>query len=110
MTKLSRGGVAYDLNLSPFKVEVDYEGEKVTFKFSSELNVKRFEDKVKEHRETIKTSLSNRFNMGIDIPVISDIVLYTKVEKRGFLILMNEEEYKCQNIIKLIGVKKIQKS
>lgn len=110
MSKLSRGGVAYDLNLSPFKVEVKHGEDKITFKFSSELNVKRFEDKLKEHRETIKKSLSNRFNMGIDIPIISDIVLYSKVEKRGFLILMNEEEYKCQNIIKLTGVKKIQKN
>lgn len=110
MTKLSRGGVAYDLSLSPFKVELNYKEDKITFKFSSELNVGRFENKIKEHRETINKSLSNRFNIGIDIPVISDIVLYSKIEKRGFLVLINGEEYKCQNIIKLTGVKKIQKN
>lgn len=110
MTKLSRGGVAYDLSLSPFKVEHEYNGDKITFKFSSELNVGRFENKIKEHRETITKSLSNRFNIGIDIPVISDIVLYSKIEKRGFLVVINGEECKCQNIIKLTGVKKIQKN
>ena len=110
MAKLSRGGVAYDLSLSPFKVELNYGEEKITFKFSSELNVGRFENKIKEHRENITKSLSNRFNIGIDIPVISDIVLYSKVEKRGFLVVINGEECKCQNIIKLTGVKKIQKN
>lgn len=110
MTKLSRGGVAYDLSLSPFRVKLNYGEDKITFKFSSELNVGRFENKIKEHRETINKSLSNRFNIGIDIPVISDIVLYSKIEKRGFLVLINGEEYKCQNIIKLTGVKKIQKN
>jgi hypothetical protein len=75
-----------------------------TFYFSSELNMKKFRDKIIENRKRISDSLSNRFNMAIDNYNLSDVVLYRKIEKRGFLI-MNEkgEILEWPNQIRFVG-------
>ena len=104
--KLTRSGVAYDITVSPHKEVITYEsGDVVEFTFSSDLYRRKFIEKRQKNKELISDSLSNRFNFTINVlDQITDINLYTKVEKRGFLIKINESETLCLNTIKLDGV------
>ena len=56
-----------------------------------------------ENRNKINESLSNRFNYYVEFNLLADCVLYKQIEQRGFLILKDGENYKCQNIIKFVG-------
>lgn len=110
MVKLSRGGICYNLEVTPFFIKNKYEEYKVLFHFSSDFYKNKFESQVNEHREKINKSLSKRFGLSYINPILADIVLYSKIETRGFYLLINDEEFKCLNSIKLSGVNQIQKS
>lgn len=110
MVKLTRGGVIYDLKLSPFKHDVKYGDEGYTYYFSSELNRKKFIARLEDHRDKVNTSLSNRFNIYLELNLIADIKLYENIEKRGFLIANTKESYECLSTIRLSGLNKINKS
>ena len=103
MGKLTRGGVAYNFEASPFKLIVDYKDEEIEYVFSSQLYKDKFYEKYLDNREAINTSLSKRFNIEIEANKLADLQLYRKTEKRGFLI-RGKEEYKCLNNLKLDGV------
>lgn len=111
MTKLTRNGITYNLMTSPYIVELKYRDDLVIkYYFSSELYVNKFNEKLNKNHEKIKESLSKRFKIEIDLDELSDIILYSKVETRGFFIQINNEDYTCLSTIKLIGVSQIQKS
>lgn len=106
MVKLTRNGIAYDLTKTPHTVEIIYNenSTKVEYCFSSQLNVNKFNDKLIQHRTRIKESLSNRFGLQVENNLLSDLVLYSKCESRGFFLRINdEEEYRCLSSIKLDG-------
>ena len=108
--KLTRGGVTYDLGVSPFTHTETYKnGYDLTFMFSSEFNKDRFLERMKENREKINSSLTKRFNMNIEFSVLADVKLYSTVEKRGFHIKSNES-ITCLNTIELSGETLIVKS
>ena len=104
-TVISRNGVFYDLNYSDYRVTVDG----LTFVFSTQLHLDKFKAQLESHREKINTSLSRRFNYTVDASRLADIVLYKKVETRGFLI-----EYKgaklCQKSLIFAGGRVTSKS
>lgn len=107
---LTRNGIAYNLKLSPYKVTIKYQdNEFITFKFSSQLYMDNFKNKLKNNRNVINESLSNRFGFIINNEKLSDLKLYSSIEKRGFLIETKEGLYECLSIIKLDGQNKIQK-
>lgn len=83
---ISRNGICYDFTISEYRHTVDG----LTFVFSSRLHLEKFKKKLKQNREIINYSLSKRFNMGINVSQLADIVLYKKIETRGFLIVTNE--------------------
>lgn len=100
---LTRGGVAYDFTVSPFRKIVRYgELHELTFVFSSEKNVERFNSRLEENRKKISESLSKRFGFTIINNKLADIKLYSMIENRGFLI-KGKDDYKCLNIIELDG-------
>lgn len=104
MSSLSRYGVTYDLETSPFECEIFYsEISYLKFKFSSQLYLNKFKEKIEENRNNINDSLSNRFGFTIKNDVLADIKLYSRIEKRGFFI-KGKEEYKCLNNIILDGM------
>lgn len=107
---LTRNGIAYDLNISPHKLEVPYEGFTLTFVFSSNLYKQNFYERFLENREKIGGSLSNRFGFRIENDLLCDLKLYTMIEKRGFLVLKGEERFVCQESIILDGAKLMKKS
>lgn len=107
---LTRDGIAYDLNISPYRLEVPYEGCSLTYVFSSELYKGKFYDRFLENREKIGNSLSNRFGFQIENDMLCDIALYGNIEKRGFMILKGEDKIVCQESIILDGAKLTKKS
>lgn len=108
---LTRNGIAYDLTLSPYQTIVRYGKEdSIIYKFSSEGNRERFLNKLSENREYYNGSLSKRFNIQITCDKLSDLKLYSSVEKRGFLIETEEKRYTCLNTIRLDGMNLIQEN
>lgn len=91
----TRNGVFYDLKHSTYR----HEENGLTFVFSSKNHLEKFKKKILENREKINYSLSNRFNFNIDVSVLADIVLYNKIETRGFLIVSKGGTELCQRSI-----------
>lgn len=102
---LTRGGIAYDLNTSPFHSVVCYGDLTLTFTFSGQYNLNAFESRLQENRDKINGSLTNRFKIDINCDILCDIKLYSTIEKRGFLVEGNEDRFECLNNIKLDGLK-----
>lgn len=102
MTNLTRGGVAYNLNDSPFRTTIKYQHEILTFVFSSNYIANKFINKISSNREKLKETLTKKYNIEITNDILADITLYMKTEKRGFLII-GRDAYTCQNNIKLDG-------
>lgn len=93
---ISRNGIVYDLTVSPYR----YNKDGLTFVFSSQLHLDKYKAKLKENRDIINYSLTKRFNFAVNVSPLADIVLYRKIETRGFLIVTNEGKTLCQtNII-----------
>lgn len=102
---LTRANIAYNLEESPHRLDVPYEGFTLCFVFSSNLYKKNFYDRFLDNREKIGESLKKRFGFTIQNDVLCDLRLYTMIEKRGFLVMKDEVKYLCQNEISLIGCK-----
>ncbi|MBP5362726.1 MAG: hypothetical protein J6Y71_06890 [Ruminococcus sp.] len=99
---MTRGAaIEYDLKKSPYRVIESGN----TFVFSSELHAQKFRERLREKRELINFSLSNRFNVAICFDIIADIMLYKEIEQRGFLIITEGGECKCLNHILLNGAR-----
>lgn len=99
---ITKNGVCYDFNVSEYRVTVD----NLTFVFSSQLHLDKFKQRLSENRNTINRSLAKRFNLHIDVSTLADIVLYKKIETRGFLIVTNEgTELWQRNSITFVGGK-----
>lgn len=104
MSKLTRSNVAYDLNISPHKYRIDYgNGNEVTFVFSSNLYLQKFNEGKNAHREKINGALSKRYGFRIQNNMLCDLKFYTLIEKRGFLIYKGPVKFECLNDIKLDG-------
>lgn len=110
MVPLTRRGVAYDLNVSPHRLEVPYNGEMIVYVFSSELYKRKFYDQFLDNREQIGASLSKRFGFDIQYDLLCDLKLYTTIEKRGFLILKDGVKFVCRENIILDGHKMTKRS
>lgn len=100
---LTKSGIAYDLNLSPYTFKVSYGENYIVYTFSSELYRDKFREKIQDNRSKINSSLSKRFGYEITNNVLSDVKLYSTVEKRGFLLETEEERFECLSTILLDG-------
>ena len=96
---ITRNGVCYDLKKSTFKTTING----LTFVFSSRLHLDKFKKKVRENRDIVNYSLTRRFNVDVDVSQLADIVLYKKIETRGFLIVTNEGKELWQENLKFVG-------
>ena len=102
---LTRNNVAYNLNESPHRLEVPYEQQSLIYVFSSEFYKTNFYNRFLDHREKISESLSKRFGFRVENDLLSDLKLYTSIEKRGFLVIKGEDKIVCQENITLDGAK-----
>lgn len=101
---LTRSNIAYDLEISPHQLSVNYKDESITYVFSSNLYKTKFQERQEEHRQYVNNSLTNRFGFDIHFNLLADIQLYTKIEKRGFLLVTTGGNIKCPNNLILDGV------
>lgn len=100
---MTRNGVVYNLPKSPYIVE----RKGIKFYFSSENHREKFLECSEDNTNTITYSLYKRFKVWLMCEELCDLVLYNKVETRGFYVTIDGEEYKCLNEITLDGVKRI---
>lgn len=90
----TRNGIYYDLKQSTYHYTIDG----VMYVFSSFRHRQKFKEKLEDHREQINASLSKRFGISVNVDLLADIVLYRKVETRGFLIVKEGQFLNEQNI------------
>ena len=102
---LTRNNIAYNLHESPYRLEVPYEDQNLTFVFSSNLYKTNFYNRFLDNREKISESRSKRFGFHVENDLLSDLKLYTSIEKRGFLVIKGEDKIVCQENITLDGAK-----
>lgn len=94
-------GVYHDLNDSDYIVI----SNNIKFYFSSKLYKDKFIKKREENNAIINYSLKKRFKVNFKTEILADVLLYSKIEIRGFRIIYNEQEYRSlkelEYIIKL---------
>lgn len=112
----SRNGVYHTISESVYREEINYPESNMTliFMFSSTFYQDKFRNKLIENRYQINTVLRNRYKFFLDFDVLADILIYSKIEKRGFLIGRKDNHSKdisflCRNDIVLGGVQLINK-
>lgn len=96
---VTRNGVCYDLEKTPYKCTIG----NLTYMFSSQTHLDKFKSRIKENRDIINYSLTNRFKMSVDVSELADVVLYRKIETRGFLIVTDKGIKLCQKSITFRG-------
>lgn len=107
---LTRSNIAYDLKASPHETNITYPDGVITYIFSSDLYRQKFTEKLRDNRNKINESLSNRFGFTIVNDKLCDLKLYCTIEKRGFLIYQNQRGIECLNNIILDGHQLMNKS
>lgn len=103
----TRNNIFYDLSLSDFKFKTD---DDVTFCFSSKLYKDKFVAQHLDYRRRVSNYLTKTYSIDVSTSLFADVVLYTKIEKRGFLILSVKGEKLCKEKILLNGAMIVLKS
>lgn len=99
---LTKKGVAYNLKLSPYVVNVNDSA----YYFSSKNHKEKFIELITENRNKVNKSLSNRFGFEVYVPNIADMKLYISIETRGFYVVWKDgSDCECVNNLILSGLK-----
>lgn len=86
---MTKDGVEYNFNITPYVIDIDYGNLTLKYKFSSEL----YKQKFLENRNSFSNRTNNIMSFfNIDFRILKDIKLYTKVEKRGFQLVKNNNQ------------------
>lgn len=104
----TRRGIYLDLTKSVYKLKTP--DTQLTFIFSSDLHLTKFEEQYKAHRIEHNLKLKARYKLDIRSTVFADLVLYTKVESRGFLVINDRGQNLCHENLILDGEKATRKS
>lgn len=82
-----------------FKSNYYYDYESYRLYFSSLFNKKRFIERIEEFIKDENIKNSNKYGVKIDLTNYLIIVLYKKIEKRGFRVYNNSELIKIENFV-----------
>lgn len=87
-------GIEYNLDLSPYAVEVEYGKIKIIYTFSSKLYVDKFMVYLnsKEILEKNKKLQRKLFGIGQNFRILYDLNKYKNLEKRGYLVYYNNKK------------------
>lgn len=96
---MTRNGVVYNLPTSPFKIKVD----ETEYFFSSRVHMEKFSKQLYENRGVVSYSITNRHKFVIRLENVADMILYNKIETRGFYIIHKGEPYTCKKEIIFVG-------
>lgn len=92
---ITRNGIYNNINDSTYTVCID----NIIYYFSSQLYKRKFLLRYKKERDVLNSKLSKKYKMSIEANILSDLLLYSTLEKRGFKVETNKEGYEClQNI------------
>jgi hypothetical protein len=97
----TRNGVYYDLTKSTYKFKVP--DTNITFVFSSDLRMMKFEDQYLKNRDEHNIKQKARFGFTVDEKTKPDIVLYKRIEKVGFLVINEWGRKLCLENLILTG-------
>ena len=98
MPDITRNGVCYAIEDSPFYEEVDG----YRFYFSSETHRSKFFEKARIRQNWLTDSLSRRFHFHLDASLVAIFQLYSQVESRGFYVVSERgEEFRCLEQLRL---------
>lgn len=86
MVDLTRNGVCYQLDESPYI----FEWRGICWHFSSEPHRAKFIRNVRDREMWLDDSLSRRFKCTVHLPIVADVQLYSQIEKRGFYVCTND--------------------
>ena len=82
------GGIFINLNDSDYSINI----EGFTFYFSSKVYLEKFKKKVGDYAVFESEKIATRYNVYINLNLYFMIVLYKKIEKRGFRIYDNDKK------------------
>lgn len=99
MHQISRRGIYYNLEISPYCFYIEY----ITFYFSSKLHMKKFLDRFEDYCKCFRETFHQRTKIHYDNYQLIALLLYEKIETRGFYIEMKGEKYTCPNSLKFVG-------
>lgn len=97
----TRNGIYYNLKYSKYRLYVPE--TRLTFVFSSNLYMNKFEEQILLNREEQNAKFKARYKLNIAAVILPDVMLYNKIEKRGFLIINERGQEICQENLLLHG-------
>lgn len=101
MVKLTKNGICHDLKSSPYTFTCGDTNTK--YFFSSQLHLNKFVENYANNRIDTCAVLTSKLKFTFKGNEISDLILYSKIENRGFYFIRNGVEYKWREIITLNG-------
>jgi YHS domain-containing protein len=103
---VTRNGIYLDFTQSPYRFTVDNN----TYVFSSDLHLVKFQNQYRLHREELSLKLKSRFQIDVKLTSLADMVLYQKIEKRGFLVVDGKGNKLCKENLIFVGERAISKN
>ena len=77
--------------------------------FSSKFYMQKFIETFDDEKDILSYRFKRMYKCNLDLSYFYDIVVYSKIEKRGFYITLKGESFECLNNIILTGEKLINK-
>jgi hypothetical protein len=96
MIEKSARGIYYDLHKTEYKARF----KDTVYCFSSAFNRDKFIELVTKNRVELSALFVRRYKCHIPVDSLADVALYSKIEKRGFLIYIGREGEKCQEMLR----------
>lgn len=91
---MTKSGVEANLKISPYYYKASYRNKVIEYRFSTARARDRFGEMLEANRNFIRDSLENRFKVKFVIAKeFCDLILYRKLESRGFYILIDGRCY-----------------
>lgn len=96
---MDKKGIERDFGVTPFIAVID--GNE--YYFSSQSNLETFCDKVASEDTEFNIAFNKRYGINVDIATLRNVMIYRKVERRGFRIVNNAKEVMiCPNQVVVI--------
>lgn len=93
----TRRGIFHNLKESKFVIS----NTEIMFFFSSKLYMQKFVDEYKENREQLFERIDTKGTLRyLNMETLADIMLYQRIEKRGFRSWMKGVDISCENLHK----------
>lgn len=72
------------------ETEFKYQAEKFIFHFSSMFYLNKFKEEIDDFRDKIRRKFTTLYLIPVELNDYAAIILYSKIEKRGFYIVSRE--------------------